>query len=349
MYKETLFGLINGVSVYLFKLENTKGTEVKITNYGARIVAILTHDQFGDKGDIILGYDTLADYQNDKHYLGAVVGPCPGRLSENKFTLEGVEYLLEKNTPSGHLHGGSKGFSFAIWEVLEYSDNRLTLRHQHRHLDSGYPGNINVELTYALDNQNVLSMKSKVFSDRRAIFNITYHPYFNLKGQGDILDNTLTIHGEKVVDMGIDWSPSGHLLSVEDTPFDFRTAKKIGKDIESSHQMIKLTSGYDQAWIVGEKGNMKTVASISEPSSGRVLNLRSDMPALVFYTGNFLHGIRGKQNTEYKKHTGFCMEPQQYPDAANQKNFPSVIIEPNRIYESETQYCFSLEKKFRCF
>lgn len=335
--------------IKLYTLKNQSGTAIKITNYGAIITSILTADRNENLADIALGYHTADDYINaaENPYFGAMIGRCGNRIAGATFCLDGTTYNLAANNGGNHLHGGRIGYDQVIWTVDEVSDYRLQLSYLSKDGEEGYPGNFNITLTYTLTEDNELKIDYFATTDKSTPVNLTNHSYFNLKGEGegDILDHELMINAIAFTPVVEGQIPTGEITPVAGTPFDFTTAKTIGRDIDQSDQQLECGGGYDQNWVLnkdGKEGAMTLAATVYEPTSGRVMDVFTNEPGMQFYSGNSLGGnLTGKSGKTYERRSGFCLETQHYPDSPNQPAFPSIILTPDAEYKTTTIYKFS--------
>lgn len=337
------FGKIDGQDIQLYTLKNEKGFEVKITNYGGIVTSIITPDKNGVLGDVALGYDSLDDYLAEHPFFGAIIGRYGNRIANGRFTIEANEYQLAINNGDNSLHGGNKGFDKQIWNVSEI-ENGLSLSRTSPDMEEGYPGNLDVIVTYQIttDNQLVISYEAK--TDKTTVCNLTNHSYFNLAGEGHgtILDHSIIINADQYnpVDEGL--IPTG-IDDVVDTPFDFRSEKRIGQEIDADHPQIAYGGGYDHNFVLrSSNDDLVLAAKVTEPSSGRILEVMTTEPGIQFYCGNFLDGsLTGKRGTKYEKRSGFCLETQHFPDSPNKTQFPSTLLQPGETYRSKTIYKFS--------
>ena len=328
--------------IYSFTLKNKRGVEVKILNFGGIITSIKTPDKSGHIENITLGHNSLQHYIDDNSYLGAIIGRYGNRIANGKFILEGVLYTLAKNNPPNHLHGGHMGFNKRIWEAtskINKDSVTLTLNYVSKDMEEGFPGNLYTTISYSLTSENSLEIVYKAKTDKKTIINLTNHAYFNLSGSfsNDILDHQLQINATKMLPIDEFLIPTGDMALVENTPFDFRTFKPIGKDIDVDNKQLNLGLGYDHCWCLNNPNKgVRKIASAYHKKSGRLLEVFSDQPGVQFYTGNHLNG-------KHQFRTGFCLETQHYPDSPNHKNFPSVELKPNEIYTSNTSYKFLIQ------
>ena len=341
-------------SIKLYTLKNESGMTVRATNYGAIITSIIVPDRNGDLADVALGYDRVEDYINavDKPYFGAVVGRYGNRIAKGEFTLDGETYSLLKNNGENHLHGGAIGFDKVVWTVDEYVEGKsLALSYLAKDKEEGYPGNLQVKVTYTLADDNSLIVDYHATTDKATPVNVTQHTYFNLKGEGEgtILDHELMLNAKMFTPVDETLIPTGEMLAVAGTPFDFTIAKAIGRDIGQQDEQLTFGLGYDHNWILdkgGKEGELSLAAQVREPSSGRVMEIYTTEPGIQFYSGNFLDGtLPSKNKGMYQHRTGFCLETQHYPDSPNQKNFPSVRLNLGEKYNSKTVFRLSAVSK----
>jgi aldose 1-epimerase len=342
--------LSSGDSIKLYTLKNAKGMEVAIMNLGGTIVKWTAPDKEGKFEDITLGSNSPEDYLTSTKYLGALIGRFGNRIAKGKFKLDGNEYTLAVNNGPNALHGGLKGFNDVIWEVspIEGAEPALKLNYISKDGEEGYPGNLNIEVIYTLKNDNSLSIDYKATTDKSTVVNLTNHAYFNLKGDGngDILDHEIVLNADKYLPTDAGLIPTGELKSVKGTPFDFLTSHLIGERINDTTDVdIKLGGGYDHCWVFTNQSNtLKSVAMVTEPKSGRTMEVLTTEPAVQFYTGNFLNGTAiGKTGVKYEKRFGFCLETQHFPDSPNQPAFPTTTLKPGETYKSSTVYKFGVK------
>ena len=337
-------------SIKLYTLKNESGMTVCVTNYGAIVTSIIVSDRNGKRADVALGYDRVEDYINavDKPYFGSVVGRYGNRIAKGEFTLDGETYSLLKNNGENHLHGGAIGFDKVVWTVDEYVEGQsLTLSYLAKDKEEGYPGNLQLKITYTLADDNSLIVDYHATTDKATPVNVTQHTYFNLKGegQGTILDHQLMLNAKKFTPVDESLIPTGEMPTVAGTPFDFTTPKAIGRDIGQQNEQLVFGLGYDHNWILdtdGKEGELSLAAQVHEPSSGRVMEIYTTEPGIQFYCGNFLDGrLKGKSGKPYVHRGGFCLETQHFPDSPNQPNFPSTILKPGETYDSKTVFKFS--------
>ena len=344
------FGTLStGEAVHLFTLTNNKGMQVGILDYGGIITSLLAPDKNGNYEDVVLGFDTLADYETRNPYFGALVGRYANRIAGGKFSLDGREYRLVQNNGNNHIHGGTKGFDKVIWGAnpIEFADRvSLELSYTSEDMEEGYPGNLVCNVTYTLTDNNELQVTYRATTDKKTIVNLTQHSYFNLSGDfsRSILDHELQLKADEFVPVNDELIPTGDYAAVTGTPFDFNSMKKIGKDIESSHEQIRIGNGYDHSWVLKEyNSKIRLVSTVVHPSTGRVLEVYTTEPGMQLYTGNFLDStLPAKGGGTYGRRSGFCLETQHHPDSPNQPKFPSVVLEPGQTYRSETLFKFKV-------
>jgi aldose 1-epimerase len=339
---------MDGTGVDQFILSNNNGMEVRIINYGGIITYWTAPDKNGDYKDIVLGYNTLAEYEAETPYFGALIGRYGNRIAKGKFSLGNQEYTLAVNNGVNHLHGGLKGFDKVIWDaktIVSDSTVSLELSYLSKDMEEGYPGNLETKVTYTLNNKDELSVNYEATTDKPTIVNLTQHSYFNLTADfnQDILGHELVINADSFLPVDNTLIPTGEFRDVTGTPFDFKTSKAIGIHIDNENIQLKNGLGYDHCWVLNDQNTgVRFVASAYEPVSGRLLEVFSDEPGIQFYSGNFLDGtLPSKNKGMYQHRTGFCFETQHYPDSHNQKNFPSVRLNPGEKYNSKTVFRLS--------
>ena len=331
--------LKDGREVDIITLSNGTLT-VKLLNYGARVQSLVF-----DGVDTVLGYDNIEGYEECTSYQGTTVGRFANRIAGGKFTLNGIEYDVGANSNGVHLHGGFVGFDRQIWDY-ETSENCVTFKHFSPDGDMGYPGNLSVTVTFSVTDSNSLEIEYFAQSDMDTVISLTNHCYFNLDGQGDILNHELMINASAITPLAPDMIPTGEIMNVEGTPFDFRISKKIGTDIESEFSQVALTGGFDHNFVLDGKG-FRSVAKAYSEKSGITLECFTDRPALQLYASNCLdagEGI-GKNGVEFFKWQAFCLETQAFPDAPNKPEFPSAILKKGELWKTKTVYSFSKKQK----
>lgn len=344
------FGEVEGRSVSLFTLSNANGMEVKATNYGGILTHIRVPDTGGTFEDVALGYDSLDGYLDRSPFFGAIVGRYANRIAGAEFTLDGETYPLAANNGPNHLHGGERGFDKVVWaaQPFEEADRRgILLAYTSVDGEEGYPGTLDVQVTYTLTDDDELIVDYQATTDAPTPVNLTQHAYFNLAGvgKGDVHDHEVMINADRFTPVDSTLIPTGELRPVEGTPFDFTDPTPIGARIDAADQQIEYGGGYDHNFVLnGAAGEMKLAARVYEPTSGRVMEVRTTEPGVQFYTGNFLDGsITGKGAT-YTARSGFCLETQHFPNSPNESSFPSAILRPGEEYETRTIYAFDVRE-----
>jgi aldose 1-epimerase len=340
-----------GKPVELFTLTNDAGMEVRAMTYGGIIVSLRVPDRNGRLDDVVLGHDSAGGYAKNDPYFGAIIGRYGNRIAKGRFTLDGRTYQLATNNGPHHLHGGIKGFDKVMWKGESFQDARgagVLFTYTSADGEEGYPGTLSVRVRYTLTANNELVVDYHATTDKPTIVNLTQHSYFNLAGQGarDILDHRLQIDADRFTPVDATLIPTGELAAVGGTPFDFREPAAIGARIEADNQQIKYGPGYDHNWVLNRSGaGLQVAARVSEPTTGRTLEVRTTEPGIQFYSGNFLDGtITGKQGRVYERRYGFCLETQHFPDSPNHANFPPTTLRPGQEYTSRTVFAFGVEQ-----
>lgn len=331
-----------------FTLQNANGVKMTVTNFGGRIISLWVPDKTGVLGDIVLGYDSLKEYLSGNPYFGAMIGRYGNRIAQGKFSLDGKEFRLATNNGVNALHGGPGGFHNVLWNVeskpTEFGES-LVMTYTSQAGEEGYPGTLTVKVTYTLTPQNELVIDYTVLTDQPTIVNLTHHSFFNLagEGRGDILNHTFTINADRFCPVDEGLIPTGELKPVSGTPFDFLQPHRVGERIDQDDQQLKFGKGYDHNWVLNKASNeLSLAASVTEPTSGRVMEVWTTEPGLQFYSGNFLESSeKGKGGRTYDFRTAFCLEAQHFPDSPNQPNFPSTVLKPGEVYIQKTSYRFS--------
>ena len=345
--KKETYGTHKGKEVYLFTLTNKDGNVLKLTNFGARIVWIEVPDKNGKKENVTFGFDTFDAMIKGDPYFGAVVGRYANRIAKGKFTLDGVEYTLARNNGPNSLHGGPGGWHSSVWDAeivpkTEFATVKFSFRSPD--MEEGYPGNMDVEAVYTWTDKNEIVIDYKCTTDKKTVFNITNHAYFNLHGvgNGDILDHVVTINASNITPVDSNLIPTGELRPVTGTPFDFTTPHSIGERINEKYDQLILGKGYDHNFVLDKKGEV--AATVYDPTTGRFMEVITDQPGVQFYCGNFLNGrLIGYGGKPYNFRTGLCLETQHFPDTPNQPNFPTAVLNPGETFKSQTIYRFSVK------
>ncbi len=346
--KRSEFGKMpDGQGVDLYTLTNRHGMQVAITNYGGRVVSWLAPDRHGEMADVVLGFDSLDGYLHDNPYFGAIVGRYANRIGKARFMLDGMEFRLAQNDGPNSLHGGRKGFDKVLWKArpLSTKEPSIELSYLSPDGEEGYPGNLSVKVVYSLTENNELRIDYTATTDRDTVLNLTNHSYFNLAGQGngDILKHLMMINADRFTPIDDTLIPTGELRKVDGTPFDFRKPVAIGARINDNNEQLKFGKGYDHNFVLNRRGHRLTLAArVTEPNSGRVLEVLTTQPGLQFYSGNFLDGtIHGKAGKAYGYRSAFCLETQHFPDSPNKPQFPSTELKPGQTYHQITVYRLS--------
>jgi len=346
------FGTLpGGAQVSQFTLTNAAGMVVKILDFGGIIREIHVPDRAGQLADVALGFDTLEPYLSDSPYFGALIGRYGNRIGKGRFTLDGKTVQLPVNNGENHLHGGDPGFDKVLW-TAEVDEGALVLRYRSADGEQGYPGNLDVTVRYTLSDDNAIVVRFQATTDQPTPVNLTQHSYFNLHGVatggGDILDHVLTMDADRFVPIDAGAIPLGPLAPVTGTPFDFRRPRTIGACIEEEDRQLIHGIGYDHCWVLNRvdgSRELQRAVHVLEPVSGRVLELWTQEPGVQFYSGNFLDGsLTGKGGRQYDFRSGFCIEPEHFPDSPNQAAYPNTILRPGEIYATESRFKFSVEK-----
>ena len=348
------YGTADGKKVMLYTLTNKNGLTAKITNYGGIVTELWVPDKNGKLGDIVLGYDKLDDYIKATPYFGCLVGRYGNRIGAGKFTLDGKEYTLAKNDNKiNHLHGGNKGFDKVVWNVKEIKNKNgvgLELKYLSKNGEEGYPGNLKVTVVYMLTNNDELTIEYKATTDKKTVCNLTQHNYYNLGGHdsGTILNHELMLKADFFTPTDKGLIPTGEIWKVAGTPMDFTKPFAIGARVNNDYEPLKFGGGYDHNWILNKADKqceLTLAAKLSEPKSGRIMEIWTTQPAIQFYSGNFLDGSNiGKGGHAYQHRTGLCLETQHYPDSPNESHFPSTVLKPGQKYYQKTVHKFSVQK-----
>ncbi len=344
------FGTLpDGRIATLYTLTNPHGVVVKVSDFGGVITEIHTPDRHGKLADIALGYSELAPYGADSPYFGALIGRYGNRIADGKFELDGKPIQLTVNNGDNHLHGGKAGFDRKLWRAVPFSEGGsvgLTLMYSSPDGEEGFPGKLDVTVVYELTADNEFVMAFDAITDKATPVNLTQHAYFNLAGEGDVLGHQVQINAQAFTPVTEKLIPTGELRPVEGTPFDFRTPHAIGERIGADDEQLRFGNGYDHNFVLNRPAGRASVlaARVLEPVSGRVLELYTEEPGVQFYSGNFLDGSNVGKGHSYAFRSGFCLEPQHYPDSPNQPAFPSTILRPGEEYATVSRFKFSVEK-----
>ncbi len=341
-----------GDSVYAYVLKNNNGMEVTILNYGGIIQSVKVPDKNGEMGDVVLGFNNIEKYQKYSPYFGALIGRFGNRIAKGTFTLNDSTYHVPINDGPNSLHGGKKGFDKRIWDVTPFnkdSSEGLKLHYLSPDGEEGYPGNLDVNVTYTLNNQNELQIEYNATTDKPTVINLTNHSYFNLReGKDSINDYVLKIDADHFLPVDSTLIPTGEYRPVAGTPFDFTKPTKIGLHLNDTVKQMQLANGgYDFCWVLNKPHNLSNPAvSVYDPKSGRILKVYTTEPGVQFYSGNFLEGaFKGKGGIAYPKHSAIVLETEHFPDSPNQPKFPSTTLKPGEKYHSTTIYKFGVKKE----
>lgn len=344
-----LFGkLADGTKVYRWSLANG-GTRMKVLSYGGIVQSLELPDRHGRYTNVSLGYDTIEAYTAGTTFFGALIGRYGNRIAKGRFTLDGKTHQLSVNDGENSLHGGAKGFDTRVWDVEPFKDSSgVGLRLHHTSVDGemGYPGTLRVIVTYTLTARGDWRIDYAATTDKPTVVNLTNHTYYNLAGEGsgDVLDHELALSASRFTPTDAGLVPTGELAKVAGTPFDFRRAKTVGRDIRVSHEQLVTAKGFDHNWVL-DKGITRRpehFATLRDPESGRTLKVATTEPGVQFYSGNFLDGtLTGPSGRTYRQGDGLCLETQHFPDSPNQPKFPSTVLRPGETYRSSTVHSFS--------
>lgn len=347
--------LATGQAVEMFTLRNAHGIEIELTNYGGIITSIRTPDRAGRFADIVLGYDDLAGYIRSSPYFGAIVGRYANRIARGRFTLDGRTYSLAVNNGPNSLHGGLRGFDKVVWDAKPFRNQEgegVALEYTSRDGEEGYPGTLRAGVTYTLTQDDRLMVDYTATTDKATPVNLSQHTYWNLVGDPsrDILGHVLTINADSITPVDSTLIPTGVIAPVDGTPFDFRIPTAIGARIDQkTNEQIRFGGGYDHNFVLNGGGSppgfLRFAARVSEPTSGRTLEIFTTEPGLQFYSGNFLDGsITGKRGSVYRYRHGLALETQHFPDSPNHPNFPSTVLRPGQEFRSRTVFQFGHER-----
>lgn len=340
---------VNDHSVNLYTLKNKNGMEVCITNFGGRIVSVMVPDKNGKMKDVVLGFDSIADYVNIPSDFGASIGRYANRIKDGKIVIDGDTIQLPQNNFGHCLHGGPKGWQYQVYEAKQIDGTKLELVRQSPDGDENFPGNVTAKVTYTLTDDNSIDISYEATTDKKTVINMTNHSYFNLSGdaQKPITDHLLYVNADKFTPVDSTFMTTGEILDVKGTPMDFTVAKTVGQDIDKyEYDQLKNGNGYDHNWVLNTNGDIKQVAArLTSPVSGITLEVYTDEPGIQVYSGNFLDGaVKGKKSIVYNQRAAICLETQHYPDSPNKPEWPSVLLEPGKTYRSHCIFKFTVNK-----
>ncbi len=348
--REDFQAVVQGKETDLYTLSNDNGVQIQVTNYGGAVVAIMVPDRDGNFANVIQGHTNIDEVVNSPEpFLSTLIGRYGNRICKGKFTMNGKEYTLACNNGVNHLHGGPTGCHARVWDAEQVNDQELVLRYTFAYYEEGFPGELRMTVKYSLTNDNEFVIDYRGTTNKKTIVNMTHHAFFSLTGIANPtpiqLDCELQINADFYLPIDETSIPTGEILKVEGTPFDFRTPKLVGKDIEADDEQIKNGSGFDHNYILNKKepGELSLACRLKDPKSGRVLETYTTEPGLQFYSGNFLSGIKGQHDATFPKRSGLCFEAQHFPDTPNRPYFPTVILKPGEIYTQKTVYKFDVE------
>lgn len=332
-----------GEAATLYTFENKNGVVMEVSDFGATLYSLLVPDKEGNLCDVVLGYDDPLGYEGPAGtFFGATVGRNANRICKGKYTLNGKEYQLDINNNGNNLHSGLDFYSFRIWNVKEMTENSITFSLHSPNGDQGYPGALDMNVTYTLTEDNAVQIDYYGVPDQDTIVNMTNHSYFNLNGHasGTVLDQEVWVDADSFTRADETSIPTGEIVPVEGTPMDFRVKKTVGRDIEESYEALVFGNGYDHNWCLNNNGKFAKVAEMSSELTGITMEVYTDLPGVQVYTGNFIFNETGKGGVIYKRRQGLCFETQYYPDAINHDNFPSPVCKAGEVYQTRTTYKF---------
>jgi len=344
LYKSKFETEVDGKPTDLYVLKNAKGAEACVTNWGGRLVSVMVPDKNGKMTDVVLGYDSIQAYINSTGNFGALIGRYGNRIANGKFKLDGTEYTLPQNDKTNCLHGGPEGFDRQMWTANQTSPQSVELTYLSKDGEAGFPGNLNVKVTYTLTDDNAIDIQYEATTDKKTVVNLTNHSYFNLSGVpgSTIMDHQLSINADNYTPVDDKLIPTG-IAKVEGTPLDLRQPQTISAHIDDDFDQLTKAGGYDHNWVLNTKGDVAQVAAtVYAPTSGILMEVYTNEPGLQVYCGNMMNEKEtGKHGTIYPRRGAICLESQHYPDSPNQADFPSTVLEPGQTYKSECIYKFS--------
>lgn len=353
--KKESFGMVKQKQVSKFTLVNKHGMKAVLSEYGATLLSLDVPDRDGNLADVTLGYDSLNGWLSNTSYFGSTVGRYANRIADGKFSLNGKVYTLAKNNEPGgircHLHGGDVGLDKVLWNaeaVTKPSASGVVFSYSSPDGEEGYPGNLDIKVTYWLTDNNELIWEAAATTDKATPVNLVHHSYWNLSGDSSkpITDHTLKLEADHYLPTTVGLIPTGKIAPVASTPMDFTVTEEIGSRIDTDYEALKFGGGYDHCWVLREtKSELALAATLTDPKSGRQMQVFSNQPGIQFYSGNFLDGtVIGKKGATYQHRTGLCLETQKFPDGPNQVTFPNTILKPGETYQHTMVHRFSIEK-----
>ncbi|WP_263771055.1 aldose epimerase family protein [Propionivibrio soli] len=340
---------LQGIRTDLYTLRNRTGLSAQVTNYGAKLVTLIVPDRNGVPADIVMGYDNIDRYLTANPNFGSTVGRYANRISNASFTLDGATYTLTKNDGDNTLHGGNKSFRHVVWQATRIDDSTVAFTYYSKDGEEGYPGNLNVRVVYALTDNNELRIEYQATTDKPTVLNLTNHSFFNLAGHGngDVLGQLLEVNASGYTRVKAGFIPTGEIVPVAGTPMDFRKPTPVGARIRDDYPELRMpaTPGYDQNFVLDKKpGQLSFAARVTDPKSGRVMELFTTEPGLQVFSGqnsNGAGGFVGKRGVPYNVYSSLCLEPQHFPDSPNRPEFPSTVLRPGEWYSQTSAYRFS--------
>lgn len=348
--REDFQSVVNGKPTDLYFLHNSQGNEVAVTNYGGAIVAIMVPDRDGKRANVIQGYGSLQGYLNaPEPYLSTLVGRCCNRIRNARFQLDGKVYYLHANVGNDSLHGGKQGFNAKVWTAEQLGPQSIALSYTSAYGQEGYPGELRVTVVYTFTDDNELVIDYRAQTNRRTVLNLTSHGYFSLSGIGNptpsVENVKCQINADFYLPMDSTCLPSGEVRTVAGTPFDFRSPKTIGQDIECGHEQLVIGDGYDHCFVLNkrEEGELSFAARITEPITGRTMEVYTTQPGMQLYTDNGADGYEGQNGATFPRRSAICFETQHFPDAPNRPYFPSTRLDVGKVYAQKTVYKFGVE------
>lgn len=340
------FGITkDGSKPYLYKMKNDAGMEVQVSDFGATLVNVTVLDQDKNPVEVVLGYEDAAGYENGTAAIGAIVGRNANRIGGACVTINGIDYKLAENDGKNNLHSGPDVYQKRMWRVVENGDDHVTFLLHSPDGDQGYPGALDMKVTYTLDEENGLTIHYEAVPDQDTVINMTNHSYFNLNGHksGSVLHHRMQLLSDAFTPADAQSIPTGEVCSVDGTPMDFRSTKELGAEIDAAYEPLILGNGYDHNWVLKNEGRFDKVAEVIGDESGIVMEVWTDRPGVQVYTANFLENEAGRNGAVYQKRDAVCLETQNYPDAVHQKNFPEAICKKGETYDTKTAYRFHIE------
>ena len=345
------FGIANGVACALYKLTNTNGVSMSVTDYGGIVTALTVPDKNGAFADVTLGYNTVEAYVKNSPYFGAIIGRYGNRIAKAAFSLNGADYKLAANNGENSLHGGIKGFDKVVWNVKEKTAPDavgLELTFVSKDGEEGFPGTLSVTVTYWLTDANEFKIDYQAKTDKTTIVNLTQHAYFNLAGEGngDILGHEVMLNADAYTPVNKNLIPTGELAPVKGTPMDFTSPTSVGDRIDADFEQLKFGAGYDHNWVINQKakGQLTLAGTVYEAKTRRFMEVFTTEPGVQLYCGNFLDdSMVGKSGKPYGRRSGLCLETQHFPDSPNKPQFPTVVLKPGETYKTNTVYKFSVK------